>query len=863
MPVSISQPQQLDFGPDELVVDLTGGRGGRRHPSGMITGADLNEMFPATCESPLREDAPPDRARHVEPMRTDPHGAPGFRFFANPADAPRARRATDVLRALWTLLGLALVGWVNQPPSAVEAALTNLLAVLPGFLEGIWHLLYDLLLPWPLLLVFVAVVRRRGGLARDQLVAVLLALAVGAVAGRIVDGSWPGAWSALTASEPPPRFPSLRLAAASACIATASPHLSRPVRQASHWLVALGAASVALLGAVTPTGALAGIFAGSFAAAVVHLVFGSSGGRPGVDDVRAALADLGLPMASLSSAARQQAGAFLVQGVACDGRDLMVKVYGRDAHDAQLLTNLWRRAWYHGDGPAPTLSRLQQAEHEAFVTLLAHKGGVPVQEVVTAGVTEDDDALLVLRLRGTPLDGPRSAGEEVTDDVVRGMWEAVGLLHASSVTHGQIEPCNVWVQDGMVTLAGLSEAAVAPREEQRRTDEAQTLVTSVVVADVERGLAIARDALGPEGLARMAPYVQMPALSPGLRPQVRRAGVDLDDLRREVAELAGREPPELQRLRRVTRGTVVQTLLLILGFSALISGVAGLDLEGLGAQLSGANWWWVAFAALLVQTPRLAQAVSTLGASPRPLPLGPVYALQLAISYVNLAVPSTAARVAVNVRFFQRQGVRPGSAVAIGALDGFAGFVVQIVLLVSLLTLSSVDLDLDLSRPTSGGPARLLVAVVLVAGGAVAVVLVVTPWRRAVAGKVTELLGEAWAVVRGLRSGRRVALLFGGNLAAEVLFASSLGGFALAFGYHVGLAELLVVNLATALLAGIMPVPGGIGVTEGALTVGLTAAGLPQETAFAVAIAYRIASFYLPPTWGWFSFRWLQRSKYL
>ena len=42
-----------------------------------------------------------------------------------------------------------------------------------------------------------------------------------------------------------------------------------------------------------------------------------------------------------------------------------------------------------------------------------------------------------------------------------------------------------------------------------------------------------------------------------------------------------------------------------------------------------------------------------------PLALGPVYALQLAISYVNLAIPSAAGRIAVNVRFFQRHGVPP------------------------------------------------------------------------------------------------------------------------------------------------------------------------------------------------------------
>ena len=101
---------------------------------------------------------------------------------------------------------------------------------------------------------------------------------------------------------------------------------------------------------------------------------------------------------------------------------------------------------------------------------------------------------------------------------------------------------------------------------------------------------------------------------------------------------------------------------------------------------------------MVAQLPRLTQAVSTVGAAPVPLPLGPLYALQLAVSYVNLAIPSAAGRIAVNIRFFQRHGVAPGAALAAGALDGFAGFVVQAVVLAGLLLFTPASLDLDLGR---------------------------------------------------------------------------------------------------------------------------------------------------------------------
>ena len=68
------------------------------------------------------------------------------------------------------------------------------------------------------------------------------------------------------------------------------------------------------------------------------------------------------------------------------------------------------------------------------------------------------------------------------------------------------------------------------------------------------------------------------------------------------------------------------------------------------------------------------------------------------------------------------------------------------------------------------------------------------------------------AAVGALRASHKLALLLLGSLATEVLFAAALGLFARSFGYHLDLAELLVVNISVSLLASFIPVPGGIGV---------------------------------------------------
>jgi uncharacterized protein (TIRG00374 family) len=87
--------------------------------------------------------------------------------------------------------------------------------------------------------------------------------------------------------------------------------------------------------------------------------------------------------------------------------------------------------------------------------------------------------------------------------------------------------------------------------------------------------------------------------------------------------------------------------------------------------------------------------------------------------------------------------------------------------------------------------------------------------------------------------------------------------FVRSLGYPVGLAELAVINISVSLLSAVIPIPGGIGVVEGGLTLGLVRAGLPEETAFAAVLMYRLATFYLPPIWGFFAFRWLERNKHL
>jgi uncharacterized protein (TIRG00374 family) len=248
-----------------------------------------------------------------------------------------------------------------------------------------------------------------------------------------------------------------------------------------------------------------------------------------------------------------------------------------------------------------------------------------------------------------------------------------------------------------------------------------------------------------------------------------------------------------------------------------------------------------------------------MGSIARPLPLGPLTALQFAICFINLAIPSTAARVAVNIRFFQRFGVDPTTAVSAGVIDSVSGFAVQIVLFLSLVFLS--DFDLSLTADTSDLSGLLIIA--LIALGVIVVAAIVIVAVKPLRERLVAILRRIRQALQVLKSPTKVLQLFGGNLASQVLFGVAMAACVLAFGEDVPLTELVLINTVVSLFAGLLPVPGGIGVTEAGLTLGLTRAGLSSEVAFGVALAYRFASFYLPPIWGWFCYRWLIKRRYL
>ena len=587
----------------------------------------------------------------------------------------------------------------------------------------------------------------------------------------------------------------------------------------------------------------------------MHLVFGSGVGIPSKARLNEALASIGVGATDLDYLEDQPVGVAFLGATLDDGSDAMVKVYGRDASDAAAASRVWRSMFYRDFDRSLTATGLQQVEHEALMLLHGRGEGVPLAELVAWGRGPTGDALLVTKsYGGTAL----IELAEIDDNVLDGCWEAVAALRDANMAHGSIDARRVVVTTDGVVLRDCSGATVSPSANALAADVVQMLVTTAALVGQDRAIGAARRSMGDDALKSALPWLQGNALSSTLARDAKDAGIKVKDLREAVADATGSEPPELVQLERVTWGNVAMLALTLFAAYALISSLADIGFDTIVEQVADAEWSWVVLAFILAQLTNVGEYFSLTGVVHNTVPFGPTIMFRYALSFISLAVPSDAGAIAMNIRYMQKLGESTAAAVAQGPLlTVFSkGFDIILLLIAGRVIGQSIDLD-----DIDGGPALRLLLLVVAAIVIGLIVLFTVPKLR---NRVLPHIRDAFSAIRAsVTDPQRLLRVAGGTLMQKVLFAMTLSAAVGAYGYSLSFGEAIFVNTAISLFVGLIPVPGGVGVAEAALTAGLTAVGVPEEAAVAAALTHRIVTAYLPPVFGWWASRWLAERDYL
>ncbi|MGW1215843.1 lysylphosphatidylglycerol synthase domain-containing protein [Streptomyces sp. NPDC002499] len=602
-----------------------------------------------------------------------------------------------------------------------------------------------------------------------------------------------------------------------------------------------------------------------------------------------------------------------------DGPPLDVTVVDREQQAQGFFYRAWRNLTLRGFATRSSLQSLRQAlEQEALLAYAAIAAGANAPKLIATSELGPDAVMLIYEhTGGRTLDS--MSDEEITDELLRDTWRQVQALQSRRIAHRRLVGDAILVdRSGTVILTDLRVGEIAAGDLLLRMDISQLLVTLGLRVGAERAVASAVSVLGPDAVADCLPMLQPIALSRTSRATLRRlareraqrereavleashqdkqarlaaAGHDhttpvlekpdkkaaraeqraekraIDDaleeareddlltlIRHEVLRIRPQAPVEPARLERVRPRTLMSFIAGAIGAYFLLTQLTHIEL---GPLVANAEWGWVAAAVLFSAASYFAAAMALLGFVPERVPFLRTVGAQVAGSFVKIVAPAAVGGVALNTRFLQRAGVRPGLAVASVGASQLFGLGCHILMLLSFGYLTGTEKTPSLS------PSRTVIAGLLTVAVLVLVVTSVPFLRKFVVTRVRSLFaGVVPRMLDVLQRPQKLITGIGGMLLLTACFVMCLDASIRAFGQEgtsISIASVAVVFLAGNALGSAAPTPGGVGAVEATLTVGLIAVGLPKEVAAPSVLLFRLLTLWLPVLPGWLAFNHLSR----
>jgi glycosyltransferase 2 family protein len=646
----------------------------------------------------------------------------------------------------------------------------------------------------------------------------------------------------------------------------------RPGWRNSLWL-AIGVYGLVHLAAADTTGLsfLITLLVGRAIGLGVRYVAGSTSLRPTAEEIAAALTAVDRQVTEMDRIwpvpktpktpktpetpdrpkASQSAGSRHYAATTSDGDRLDVTVYDRDQQAAGAVYRLYRSLLLRGQvsrgGP---MSTDRTVERRALLSYAAEDAGAPTPRLrAVVRVGPEATVLAYDHHDGTTL-AERNPG--CTDAELRGIWDAVDVLHAHRVTHRSLTADRILLTgDGGVMLLDPGDGDVAASDLQVRLDLAQLLAELALVVGPERSAGLALEKAGADELVAVVPLLQRVALARSTRAALRRRRDVLPALRKQLlAAVPGVEvtPTRLERIRFRSLVTLVASI-------AAVYLLAGeLARASLGTALRVADWHWSAVALALSALTYVAAALSLSGFVASRLPYVRTLLAQLAGSFVTLVTPAAVGGATLNIRYLQRRKIPAPIAVASVGVSQVVAFILHILLLVVFVALAGAASKQPFSVPTWSY--FVLAGLVVVAG----VVLALPAGRRLLGARLAPALGQVLPRLLAVaQQPRKLAEGIGGALLLSLLYIGCLAACVQAFHGSVAIASIAVVYLTGSALGSIIPTPGGLGAVEAALTAGLVAAGMHGTEAASAVLLFRLLTFWLPVPVGWAALSFLER----
>ncbi len=804
------------------------------------------------------------------PSRSDPHDAADSvpaTEVVDPAAAvevveppipDRVRRPADAIRlavvALVLVLGFVLADLAVGTRGAVEQDLTEATSGLPrvlltvlGWLSGLGAVLLPIAVGADLL------VRRRP----MQLVQALGAAVIGGVlviicVALVTTGHGGFLTDVLSRPTVDGQSPPLDIVVVSmiALLTVADIAGRKWISPIATTVVVAIVLTTFLSGLITLTALLCSVLLGWLVGLAVRLAFGAVSTRPPGVDVARVLLSTGVPLERLELVDGNAAGDRRYAGMTASGT-VDVHVIDRDTFGLSSGRRLVRALRLRsGFSRPPALTLKAELEHRTLMGLLLADAGIHAPRPVAVSEVGPFAAVIAyVEPQGVTLDQV----DDLDDEALAQVWRLASTLGRRRIAHRGLSPQAVLVDgEGRAGLSTLGSGDLAADDITLRIDLAQLLTTVATVVGPERTVASAVDALGQESVVRAVPVLQSVALTPDTRAALKKHKGLLGHLRDEVMALRpSTEQLAPVELRRVTLRSIVTLIGGVVAGYLVLTQLAQIEL---GTVFSNLEWGWAAALVGFAILTFAGASIALSGAVQIHLRFVRTYMTQLAVAFSGLVAPAAVGNIALNTRYLQTSGLAPAVAGASVGVAQVAQFCSYFVLLVVAGVLAGTG------PAVSFRPSPVLVAVVL-AVVIIAIALLAVPKVRALLTErvLPQVRSAVPQVLATFQHPKKVAQLLGGALILDVSFVASLVCATRAFGSDAAIPAVAVVYFAGAIIGSAVPTPGGLGGIEAAMSAGLIAIGVPGAIAVPAVILYRLATYWLPIPFGWFSLHRLQK----
>ncbi len=584
------------------------------------------------------------------------------------------------------------------------------------------------------------------------------------------------------------------------------------------------------------------------------MCFGAPSRRPSLASVTVALARGGRLVSDLTAFAGRTSHGPAYAGTA-SGERLFVKVVGRDERNADLLTRFVRAVRVKGVEDDRPVAPMPTVEHEALNGLMAARAGASVPAVHAIGETDERGAFVAFEwVEGTRLaDLPDDA---FTDELLDDCCAQVAALHRNRIAHLWASTRHfVRRDDGTVCLIDHRWAELSASDQQLGRDLAELLASLAFRAGPERTVAAAAKAFDERAFIAALPYLQPLALSPDTRKMAKAQRDIIPAVREATQQRVGVDTFQMAAMQRITIKGIVSFLAFLFLGNVLLLFVA--NIGDIWEALKGADYSAIPLMVFFMLISYFGGTFSLMGAVNIRLPLFRTLLIMFAQSFLNRFIPANAGGMALRMRYLQRNGVDLVVSAGSVGLTSAASGVMQVFTIIFFLTWAGRGDEASGTFSIPDLPWLLIILLLIVVVG----IVLTTAFGKRLLAQLRIQASKLWGELKHLaRQPVKMLMLFGGaefgKMMGIVMLWQSLNVFDVT---GISFAQLGAMYVIATTVAGAVPVPGGVGPLEAALTAGLVGLGVDPATAAAIVVFFRVISYWLPILPCWLAYRYVQK----